>query len=81
MIHNIPQPTFEELVARHLVEDGVEVRKNHSFVRCEQVRDAFYVPSMKILTNFEAQNPCHNNDRRPRSEERVSNPIKTSDRL
>lgn len=39
MIHNIPQPTFEELVARHLAKDGVEVRKNHSFVRCEQFTD------------------------------------------
>lgn len=38
MIHNIPQPTFEELVAEYLVQDGVEVRKNHSFISCEQVR-------------------------------------------
>jgi hypothetical protein len=38
MIHNIPQPTFEELVASYLVKEGVEVRKNHSFIRCEQVR-------------------------------------------
>ncbi|RDW65001.1 hypothetical protein BP6252_10652 [Coleophoma cylindrospora] len=39
MIHNIPQPTFEELVATYLVKDGVEVRKNHSFVTCEQSED------------------------------------------
>jgi hypothetical protein len=40
MIHNIPQPAFEEFVARRLALDGeVEVRKNHSFVTCEQVSD------------------------------------------
>ena len=37
MIHNIPQPAFEELVAIQLYKLGVEVRKNHSFVRLEQV--------------------------------------------
>jgi hypothetical protein len=38
MIHNIPQPVFEEFIAERLGRDGeVEVRKNHSFVSCEQV--------------------------------------------
>lgn len=38
MIHNIPQPAFEEFVAHRLAQDGgVEIRKNHSFVSCEQV--------------------------------------------
>ncbi len=38
MIHNIPQPAFEQFVAEHLEKDSVvEVRKNHSFVNCEQV--------------------------------------------
>jgi 2-polyprenyl-6-methoxyphenol hydroxylase-like FAD-dependent oxidoreductase len=42
MIHNIPQPVFEQFVAKRLVRDGiVEVRKNHSFVSCEQV-DCLY---------------------------------------
>lgn len=37
MIHNIPQPAFEEFVAHRLAQDGaVEIRKNHSFVSCEQ---------------------------------------------
>jgi len=37
MIHNIPQPKFEEFVASRLAQDGmVEVRKNHSFVSCKQ---------------------------------------------
>jgi hypothetical protein len=39
MIHNIPQPVFEEFIAERLGRDGVvEVKKNHSFVSCEQVR-------------------------------------------
>ncbi len=38
MIHNIPQPAFEELVARELAQKPLnEIRKNHSFVRLEQV--------------------------------------------
>lgn len=38
MIHNIPQPEFEDLIARELPNhDLVEVRKNHSFVRLENV--------------------------------------------
>jgi hypothetical protein len=38
MIHNIPQPAFEEFVAERLAKsDFVEIRKNHSFVSLEQV--------------------------------------------
>lgn len=38
MIHNIPQPVFEELIAARLAKDAkVEVRKNHSFIKCTQV--------------------------------------------
>ena len=30
MIHNIPQPAFEQFVAKRLAQDGaVEIRKNH----------------------------------------------------
>ncbi|KAL5000872.1 FAD binding domain-containing protein [Aspergillus recurvatus] len=37
MIHNIPQPVFEELVARELTQQPMsELRKSHSFVRVEQ---------------------------------------------
>ncbi|OJJ33796.1 hypothetical protein ASPWEDRAFT_69580 [Aspergillus wentii DTO 134E9] len=37
MIHNIPQPAFEDLVARRLEKNSlVEIRKNHSFMRCEE---------------------------------------------
>lgn len=37
MIHNIPQPAFEDLIAKRLSKTGfVEVRKNHSFVSLEQ---------------------------------------------
>ncbi|KAF8851507.1 hypothetical protein BDZ45DRAFT_679079 [Acephala macrosclerotiorum] len=40
MIHNIPQPTFEQFVAARLKRDGeVEIRKNHSYVSCEQSGD------------------------------------------
>jgi hypothetical protein len=39
MIHNIPQPVFEGFIAERLETDGVvEVRKNHSFMDCDQVR-------------------------------------------
>lgn len=37
MIHNIPQPAFEEMVASRLYKDSVEIRKGHSFVECKQV--------------------------------------------
>ncbi|KAL4922061.1 FAD binding domain-containing protein [Aspergillus aurantiobrunneus] len=40
MIHNIPQPAFEELVARELARKSLnEIRKNHSFMRLEQFED------------------------------------------
>ncbi|KAL3455059.1 FAD binding domain-containing protein [Aspergillus heterothallicus] len=40
MIHNIPQPDFEELVAQNLKgSDLTEIRKNHSFVRLEEIED------------------------------------------
>lgn len=38
MIHNIPQPAFEEFIAQRLaINERVEIRKNHSFVRLDQV--------------------------------------------
>lgn len=38
MIHNIPQPAFEELIAKRLSKSNlVEIRKNHTFVGLEQV--------------------------------------------
>lgn len=38
MIHNIPQPMFEEYVAEKAKKnDLVEIRKNHSFVKLEDV--------------------------------------------
>lgn len=38
MIHNIPQPEFEWLVAKRLSKNNlVEIRKNHSFVRLTDV--------------------------------------------
>ncbi|KAE8423223.1 3-propionate hydroxylase [Aspergillus pseudocaelatus] len=44
MIHNIPQPEFEDLVARELSNHGlVEVRKNHSFVQLENRSDCVLV--------------------------------------
>ncbi|KAL2860078.1 FAD binding domain-containing protein [Aspergillus pseudodeflectus] len=40
MIHNIPQPDFEELVTRNLKESPLnEIRKHHSFVRLEELDD------------------------------------------
>ncbi|PMD39449.1 3-propionate hydroxylase [Hyaloscypha variabilis F] len=40
MIHNIPQPVFEQFVAERLAQDGiVDIRKNHSFVSCKQDKD------------------------------------------
>lgn len=38
MIHNIPQPAFEDFIAKRLSKINlVEIRKNHSFVSLEQV--------------------------------------------
>lgn len=38
MIHNISQPVFEDLIADQLLKDGVvEIRKNNSYISCEQV--------------------------------------------
>lgn len=38
MIHNIPQPDFEAIVAKALANDpNVEIRKNMSYVSCSQV--------------------------------------------
>ncbi|KAL3470314.1 FAD binding domain-containing protein [Aspergillus californicus] len=40
MIHNIPQPAFEEFVADNLKKNPLsETRKNHSFVRLQQADD------------------------------------------
>lgn len=37
MIHNIPRPAFEELIAARIAKGGkVEVRKNHSFLKRSQ---------------------------------------------
>lgn len=39
MIHNIPQPGFEQFVAKELENDpNVQIRKGVAFVTCEQVR-------------------------------------------
>jgi hypothetical protein len=44
MIHNIPQPAFEELIAKRLSQSSlVEIRKNHTFVSLEQV-SVFPIP-------------------------------------
>jgi 2-polyprenyl-6-methoxyphenol hydroxylase-like FAD-dependent oxidoreductase len=40
MIHNIPQPDFEQFVADQLAEDPqVEIRKGVSFISCVQKGD------------------------------------------
>lgn len=41
MIHNIPQPAFEELIAKGLSRSSlVEIRKNHTFISLEQVSNS-----------------------------------------
>lgn len=43
MIHNIPQPAFEQFVADELAHDpNVEIRKGVSFVSAAQVRNSSY---------------------------------------
>jgi hypothetical protein len=38
MIHNIPQPAFEQFVAKELEHDpNVEIRKNVAYVTSQQV--------------------------------------------
>ncbi|KAH8883509.1 hypothetical protein GQ53DRAFT_882741 [Thozetella sp. PMI_491] len=40
MIHNIPQPDFENFVAKELANDAnVEIRKGVAFVSCEETKD------------------------------------------
>ncbi|KAJ5683239.1 hypothetical protein N7462_006404 [Penicillium macrosclerotiorum] len=47
MIHNIPQPSFEEMIAEKLSQtDLVEVRKNHSFVSLKQA-DGYVITSIE----------------------------------
>lgn len=42
MIHNIPQPTFEQFVAAKLVNDSnVEIRKNIAYVSSKQASLVF----------------------------------------
>lgn len=55
MIHNIPQPAFEELIAQRLSNSSlVEIRKSHSFVSLKQVRT--FVQYMYLGICF----PCSN---------------------
>jgi hypothetical protein len=50
MIHNIPQPDFEELVARNLERNPLnEIRKNHSFVRLEEVASDSFVSKFTLV--------------------------------
>jgi hypothetical protein len=71
MIHNIPQPAFEEFVAERLAQDGVvEIRKNHSFVSCEQVR-CVVLPLRQGLTRQIARRSSYDCDRGPWCKEDV----------
>ena len=50
MVHNIPQPTFEDFLAKRLAQDGkVEIRKGHSFVSCKQASLSIISTSEKKL--------------------------------
>lgn len=53
MIHNIPQPAFEQFVSEYLAHDkNVDVRKGVSFVSLEQVRlDATHLSLIAQLTD------------------------------
>ncbi|KAJ5949705.1 FAD binding domain-containing protein [Penicillium verhagenii] len=47
MIHNIPQPAFEDFISKRLSKTNlVEIRKNHSFMSLEQ-RDGFVVTKIE----------------------------------
>ncbi|KAH8654937.1 3-propionate hydroxylase [Tricladium varicosporioides] len=53
MIHNIPQPTFENLVAERILNDDiVEIRKPHSFVKCRQNEE-------RVVTTVEDRSTGH----------------------
>ena len=50
MIHNIPQPAFEEMISSRLAKSNlVEIRKNHSFVSLEQVRGIWSIPAQNVF--------------------------------
>ncbi|TVY87798.1 2,4-dichlorophenol 6-monooxygenase, partial [Lachnellula willkommii] len=54
MIHNIPQPDFEAIVADALANDpNVEIRKNMSYVSCNQNQDG-------VTTEVEDRGAGHN---------------------
>ncbi|KAJ5906421.1 FAD binding domain-containing protein [Penicillium subrubescens] len=47
MIHNIPQPAFEEMIASRLSQSNlVEIRKNHTFISLEQF-DGYVITTIK----------------------------------
>lgn len=61
MIHNIPQPDFEEFVSQSLRYDkNVEIKMGFAFVACEQVRydwkdlPKLHDSAIKVLTLFPA---------------------------
>ncbi|GAB1192985.1 hypothetical protein APSETT444_002187 [Aspergillus pseudonomiae] len=50
MIHNIPQPAFEELISKRLSKSNlVEIRKNHTFVGLEQILTAHLDETMMTI--------------------------------
>lgn len=54
MIHNIPQPAFEEFVANELAhEPKVEMRKGVAFLSCRQVCHSSAWLSNACLTRFQ----------------------------
>ncbi|OOQ82634.1 3-(3-hydroxy-phenyl)propionate hydroxylase [Penicillium brasilianum] len=54
MIHNIPQPAFEELIAKRLSKSNlVEIRKNHAFVDLKQF-DGHVITTIINLDSKEA---------------------------
>ena len=49
MIHNIPQPVFEEMIAEEFQDDpNVAVFKNMSFISCREVRHPTHVDQIPL---------------------------------
>lgn len=75
MIHNIPQPSFEQFVARELEnEPKVEIRKGVAFVSCRQVRFQCltHIPKHSCLKKPPGQLESHIGSRGTSDEEKVA---------
>lgn len=83
MIHNIPQPDFEEFIYQRLqVDPNTEVRKGVAFVSCEQASMLFLILHLITYCLPPADTEhCDNHGRGDKHMPAVFSPVETSHRL